>query len=194
MRGACKMKRGVQTSLFDVWSGEKRRKDTSSDSRNDDSDGEPTTAASDDEQLMLSDSEDDEMDPVNASTYNGAVSVVDDCCDCTTVCCSEIQQAYQPREKVILSLFIKKGHKFLPAWYKRFPWITLCTTRKKTFCVYCRFAQRHKLFTFSKKGDVAFSVKGFDNYKKAVEKFRIHENSDSHLEARIKCRSLKIPL
>ena len=49
MRSACKMKRGVQTSLFDVWSGEKRRKDTSSDSRNDDSDGEPTTGASDDE-------------------------------------------------------------------------------------------------------------------------------------------------
>ena len=131
-RGACKMKRGVQTSLFDVWSGEKRRKDTSSDSRNDDSDGEPPTAASDDEQLMLSDSEDDELDPINVSTYNGAVSVVDDCFDCTTVCCSEIQQAYQPREKVILSLFIKKGYKFLPAWYKKFPWITLCTTRKKS--------------------------------------------------------------
>ena len=65
------------------------------------------------------------MDPVNASTYNGAVSVVDDCCDCTTVCCSKIQQAYPPREKVILSLFLKKGRKFLSAWYKKFPWITL---------------------------------------------------------------------
>ena len=30
-------------------------------------------------------------------------------------------------------------------------------------------------------------------FKKAVEKFRIHENSDSHLEARIKCRSLNNP-
>ena len=132
MRSACKMKRGVQTSLFDVWSGEKRRKDTSSDSRNDDSDGEPTTAASDDEQLMLSDSEDDEMAPVNASTYNGAVSVVDDCCDCTTVCCSKIQQAYPPREKVILSLFLKKGRKFLPAWYKKFPWMTLQRRRRRS--------------------------------------------------------------
>ena len=187
------MKRGVQTSLFDVWSGEKRRKDTSSNSRNDDSDGEPTTVDSDDEQLTQSDSEDDELDPAEASTYSGAVCVVNDCCDCTTVCCSEIQQAYQPNEKVILSLFIKKGRKFLPAWYKMFPWITLCITHKKIFCVYCRFAQRHKLFTFAKKGDVAFSVKGFDNFKKAVQKFRIHENSDSHLEARLKCRSLNNP-
>ena len=61
MRGTCmlNMKRGVQTSLFDVWLGEKRRKDTSSNSRNDDSDSEPTTAASDAEQLAQSDSEDD---------------------------------------------------------------------------------------------------------------------------------------
>ena len=128
-----------------------RREKEERHSRNDDSDGEPTTAASDDEQLTLSDSEDDELDPVNASTYNGAVSVADDCFGCTTVCCSEIQQAYQPREKVILSLFIKKCHKFLPAWYKKFPGITLCTTWKKIFCVYCRFAQRHKLFTFQRK-------------------------------------------
>ena len=61
MRGTCmlNMKRGVQTTLFDVWLGEKRRKDTSSNSRNDDSDSEPTTAASDDEQLAQPDSEDD---------------------------------------------------------------------------------------------------------------------------------------
>ena len=37
------------------------------------------------------------------------------------------------------------------------------------------------------------SAKGVDNFKKAVEKFRIHENSDSHLKARIKCRSLNNP-
>ena len=59
--------------------------------------------------------------------------------------------------------------------------------------VYCRYANKHKLFTFCKKGDEAFTVRGFDNYKKAIEKFRIHENSDSHLEARLKCKSLNNP-
>ena len=63
----------------------------------------------------------------------------------------------------------------------------------KEFCVYCRYAYKHELFTFCKKGDEAFSLKGFDNYKKAVEKFRIHENSDSHMEARLKCKSLNNP-
>ena len=51
-------------------------------------------------------------------------------------------------------------------------------TPEETFCVYCSFL-RHKLYTFTKKRDEAFSVKGFDNYKKAVEKFWIHEKSDS---------------
>ena len=59
--------------------------------------------------------------------------------------------------------------------------------------MYCRYAYKHNSFTFCKKGDEAFSMKGFDNYKKAVEKFRIHENSDSHLEGRLKCRSLNNP-
>ena len=83
----------------------------------------------------------------------------------------------------------KKGRRFLPARYDKFPWITLCTAQKE-FCVYCRYVYKLKLFTFCKKGDEAFSLKGFNNYK-AVEKFRIHENSDSHtMEARLKCKSL----
>ena len=121
---------------FDVWSEEKRRKDTSSDSRNNDSDGEPTTAASDDEQLTLSDSKDDELDPVNTSTYNGAVSVVDDCCDCTTVCCSEIQQAYQPREKIILSFFIKRATSSFQRGTRGFHGLRYVIPRRKFFCAY----------------------------------------------------------
>ena len=50
--------------------------------------------------------------------------------------------------------------------------------KRKCF-VYTADMPINKLFTFCKKGDEAFSTKGFDNYKKAVEKFRIHENSDS---------------
>ena len=64
---------------------------------------------------------------------------------------------------------------------------------KEFFCVYCRYACKHQLFTFCNKGDDAFSSKRFNNYKKAVEKIRAHENSDSRLEARIKSRSLNNP-
>ncbi len=37
------------------------------------------------------------------------------------------------------------------------------------------------------------SVSGFDNYKKALEKFKIHDSSDSHQEAKLKWNSLKYP-
>ena len=66
---------------------------------------------------------------------------------------------------------------------------TMYYTKEGFLCV----LQKHKLFTFSKRGDAAFSVKGFNNYKKAFEKFRAHEDADSHLEARIKFRSLSNP-
>ena len=65
--------------------------------------------------------------------------------------------------------------------------------QKKVFFVYCRFAQRHNLFSFTKKGDEAFTVKGFDNFKKVVEKFEIHEKSASHMEAKMKWSCLNNP-
>ncbi len=84
-------------------------------------------------------------------------------------CCSDDKKPYQPRSKEILGLFVKKNRKFLPVWYDKCDWLTLCITMKKVFCAYCRYAYRHDLFTFSRKGEDAFTVSGFDNYKKARE-------------------------
>ena len=78
----------------------------------------------------------------------------------------------------------------MPVWYERFPWITICATRKKVFCVQCRQARSLKMLSFSKKGDDAFTTKGFNNFKKAIEKFRIHETCETHLEAQLKCSLL----
>lgn len=66
---------------------------------------------------------------------------------------------------------------------------------KVVFCIYCRFAKRCNHFSLAKKGDEAFSVRGFDNYKKATEKFRTHDTSksDAHLEAMMKWKCLNHP-
>ena len=56
------------------------------------------------------------------------------------------------------------------------------------YFICCRLARSQNLLSFCKKGDDdSFTTKGFDNLKKAVEKFRLLENSDTHLEARLKC-------
>ena len=112
---------------------------------------------------------------------------------CMNPCCSEERNAYQPKGKATLSLFTKSDRKFLPSWYDKHEWLTLCTTKKKVFCVCCRYAQRHGLLTFSKKGEQAFTLNGFDNYKKAMEKFRAHEKSDMHLESELKWNALGNP-
>ena len=100
---------------------------------------------------------------------------------CNNVCCSCEGEAYQPKSEVILASMSNKGRRFLSSWYERFPWITICATRKKVFCIYCRQAHSLKMILFSKKGDDAFTKRGFDNYKKAIEKFRVHEMCDTHL-------------
>ena len=40
-------------------------------------------------------------------------------------------EAYQPKNDMILASMSNKGRQFLPAWYERFPWITICATREK---------------------------------------------------------------
>jgi len=178
--------------LLDVWSQkscEKRRKDADTTSL--ESTGGNLADISEGE--LLTDSDSDTGISEDPSHQPSRLDFKSEAADRSCMCCNDDQQAYHPSEGIILSQFAKKGRRFLPAWYEKFPWVTLCTAQKKVFCVYCRYVCKHKLFTFCKKGDEAFSLKGFDNYKKAVEKFRVHENSDSHLEARLKCKSLNNP-
>jgi len=37
------------------------------------------------------------------------------------MCCKDDQRAYHPSEGLILAQFAKKGRRFLPAWYEKFP-------------------------------------------------------------------------
>ena len=76
--------------------------------------------------------------------------------ECNKVCCSDKKSVYQPKDSKTLALFTNKNRKFLQAWYDKYKWITLCITKKRVFCVNCRFAQSHKLLIFSKKSDPAF--------------------------------------
>ena len=59
----------------------------------------------------------------------------------------------------------------------------MCTTRGKVFCVYCRYYSSKGLLQLAKKGDDAFVLAGFDNWKKALEKFKQHSMSDLHKQA-----------
>ena len=50
------------------------------------------------------------------------------------------------------------------SWYKRYPWITVCTTSYRIFYHSCRFAMQKGLITFSKRNVNSFVEEGFCNW------------------------------
>ena len=69
------------------------------------------------------------------------------------------------------------------SWYKKYPWITVCTTKYIIFCHSCRLARQKGLLSFSKRRVNCFVQDGFSNWKKALAKLDEHERSDMHKEA-----------
>ena len=80
-----------------------------------------------------------------------------------------------------------KYRHFCSEWFQEYPWLVLCTTKLKAYCYQCRYCTEKGLL-LDKFGDKAFVHMGFDNWKKAKERFKQHEKSSSHLESASKLR------
>ena len=109
--------------------------------------------------------------------------------ECNSPCCSSSKPC-QPQSGSLAKM-AKNGRNFLGKWFKSYTWLTICTNRKKAFCFSCQTATNKGLITMSTKADDAVSSTGFDNWKKALEKFRLHEQSDAHKEAITECKMLQ---
>ena len=109
---------------------------------------------------------------------------------CINECCQsqvEASTPYQPSDKATISTTQQKsGQKFRslnPKWYKDFKWLHFCVVRKKVFCHYCLQCYNKGLLTMTKKYEDAFILNGFENWKKARERFERHQVSECHREA-----------
>ena len=69
---------------------------------------------------------------------------------------------------------------FKANWYESFPWLSVCLSIGKVFCHICRTCNTQGLTKLGKNAENAFIVDGFGNWKKAVQKFQEHMESDSH--------------
>lgn len=69
------------------------------------------------------------------------------------------------------------------SWYKRYPWITVCTTSYRIFCHACRSAKHQALIVFSTRQSKSFTEEGVCNWKNALTILDEHEQSDMHKEA-----------
>ena len=93
---------------------------------------------------------------------------------CEWQCCAQPDTAHQPMdvtESKTPHAHLNKerqagklksySRKIQPSWYKKYPWITVCTSKYKLFCVSCRSAKQQGLLTFTKHQNSAFVDQGF---------------------------------
>ena len=131
----------------------------------------------------------DSVTDTRSSTETSNVPVT-----CLGACCKPVRtEPNQPRTQDILDATTKSinGQKrsVNASWFDRYTWLTFCETRNVLLCHYCVEADRHRLITFSTKGDDAFVRSGFSRWKNALERFAKHEATGTHKEAVMKLSS-----
>ena len=94
---------------------------------------------------------------------------------------------------VLLKTQGRQSRVFQKKWFADYKWLSFCTTRNVVFCYYCHTMTSQGKLTLSKKCDESFSSRGYDNWKKAIEKFKEHEKSQGHRETCMKYKSQKGP-
>ena len=105
---------------------------------------------------------------------------------CQSVCCTNECRPYQPTNKHILASMANGNRNFMSRWYDTFNWLTLCTTKRRVFCFYCRIAEQRGILSFSTKAKPNFTITGFNNWRKALAKFKNHSACNAHAEAVMK--------
>ena len=116
---------------------------------------------------------------------------------CDAGCCEHLDAPNQPTDRAVLDSTKqqtgnKSEHRSLkPQWYKEFPWIHLCTDRKN--CFHCLSAYNKGLLQPTRRFEMAVFVEGFQNWKKAVERFHRHEVAECHKESVLKLKGLRQP-
>lgn len=80
---------------------------------------------------------------------------------------------------------IKNGRKFRIEWFNEYCWLEYSVAIDSAYCFFCR------AFYKSEKMDDSFTIKGYNNWKKAIERFNIHQKSNVHLESSVKVVEFK---
>jgi hypothetical protein len=109
-------------------------------------------------------------------------SQIDARTSCQAGCCT-LNIAFHPKtEKELKGTINKDGRRCQLSWFTTFPWLDFCISRNKVFCFVCRAASiggKHPPGIKNQKD--AFVNEGFDNWKRAIERFDVHSKSKVHL-------------
>jgi len=75
---------------------------------------------------------------------------------------------------------VKRMLSFQNTWYQKFPWLHYSSEVQGILCFHCAKAEERQLADLSKRRETVFSISGFRNWKKAIDRFGEHEKSQSH--------------
>ncbi|CAH9060043.1 unnamed protein product [Cuscuta europaea] len=99
--------------------------------------------------------------------------------------CRPIGHVYPKR------VYGKEKRSFQPAWFEKYPWLEYSISKDAAYCLWCY------LFKDSNKGnrvgEVAFTEKGVNNWKKALDIFNTHVGvvGSAHNNARVKLETFQ---
>ena len=52
---------------------------------------------------------------------------------CTAFCYSDLMKPFQSGSEEGLACLTSNGCKFVPKWFQQYPWLTVCSTTRKSF-------------------------------------------------------------
>ena len=70
---------------------------------------------------------------------------------------------------------------FQSKWYEDYEWIHYDPDLKKILCFHCSKASAMGIIDLAHNKEPAFISEGFNNWKKAIEKFKLHQTSHTHV-------------
>ena len=108
-------------------------------------------------------------------------------CQCFSCSKGSCEKPYQPSKFDYSSTSINDGkqtRKFQVKWFEMFAWLSFCTRNRKVFCYFCQKNAKLCLTNLkSSRSDPGFVENGFGAWKRAIESFKTHEKSHSHVES-----------
>ena len=125
----------------------------------------------------------DTVAATSAASDSDTVAATSAASDSRTVAESFIPlDPYQPSPSEIPSQILPSGKTlhFQQHWYEKFPWLHYDINNKKVVCHKCATAKQNNWLDSFKQVKPCFVTTGFNNWKKALEQFKSHQNKDYH--------------
>ena len=138
--------------------------------------------------------ESDSEEHTSGLTSGTSISVETE--SCQSQCCKDSLEVFQVQDVSIINKTQKqqgqRTQQFCRDWYTNYPWLVLCCTRLKAYCAYCRYCSKRGMLRDKLSGK-AFISSGFNNWKKALERFEQHAQSNVYKEALLKIELMEQP-